>query len=79
MRNTQGWAAEQWRTTLKTKLRGDQLEPNRWRSMVKEQQGTFQEGTDPPFQREDGSVVQTARDKANLLARHFSKKMGISD
>lgn len=79
MRDTQEWAAEQWRATLKAKLRGGQVGTKRWWSLVKEQQGTSREDTVPPLQRGDGSVAQTARDKANLLARHFSEKMNISD
>ena len=79
MRDTQEWASEQWRATLKNKLRGGQVGTKRWWGLVKEQQGASRDDTVPPLQRGDGSVAQTARDKANLLAKHFSDKMCVSD
>ena len=46
---------------------------------VKEKQGVSQGNTIPPLSRSDGSVVQTACDKVNLLAKHFTEKMCMPD
>ena len=79
MRHTQEWASNQWVTSLKRKLRGGQVGSKRWWSLVKEQEGVARETTIPPLHRGDGSVAQSARDKADLLASHFTGKMCIPD
>ena len=79
MRATQEWASQQWVTDLRRKLRGGQVGSKRWWSLVKETQGVSRGSTIPPLHRGDGTIVQCARDKANLLAKHFSDKMCVSN
>ena len=79
MRHTQEWASNQWVTSLKRKLRGGQVGSKRWWSLVKEQEGVSRGTTIPPLHRGDGSVAQSARDKAELLASHFTEKMRVTD
>lgn len=79
MKNTQEWALEQWKNSLKGKLRGGHVGSKRWWSLVKEQQGKSRCTTIPPLLRQDGSVAHSTLDKANLLAQHFSEKMQVSD
>ena len=79
MRETQAWAQERWRESLRGKLRGGQVGTKRWWSLVKEQQGESRATTVPPLLREDGSMTHSAQDKANLLAKHFAGKMCIPD
>ncbi|XP_063881678.1 uncharacterized protein LOC135111930 [Scylla paramamosain] len=75
MRATQGWASNQWVTDLKRKLRGSRVGSKCWWSLVKEQQGVSRGNTIPPLHRDDGTIAQSARDKANLLAKHFTDKI----
>ncbi|XP_045109715.1 uncharacterized protein LOC123503780 [Portunus trituberculatus] len=79
MRATQEWASDQWVTDLKRKLRGGQVGSKRWWSLGKEQQGVSRGNTIPHLHRDDGTIAQSARDKANLLAKHFTDKMCVSD
>ena len=79
MRDTQAWAVEHWKANLRGKLRGGQVGSRQWWGLVKEQQGESRGNTIPSLVREDGSMAHTAQDKANLLAKHFSSKMCISD
>ncbi|KAG0710883.1 hypothetical protein GWK47_021861 [Chionoecetes opilio] len=79
MRTTQEWASEQWKVNLRGQLKRGQVGCKRWWSLVKEQQGEWRGNTVPPLVRGAGSVAQTARDKANLLAMHFTEKMCVSD
>lgn len=79
MRATQGWASNQWVTDLKRKLRGSRVGSKCWWSLVKEQQGVSRGNTIPPLHRDDGTIAQSARDIANLLAKHFTDKMCVSD
>ena len=46
---------------------------------MKEQQGEAKGGTIPSLLQENGSLVHTALDKANLLVKHFIKKMCVPD
>lgn len=79
MRHTQEWASNQWVANLKKKLRGGQVGSKRWWSLVKEQEGVSRGTTIPPLHRGDGSMAHSACDKADLLARHFTDKMRVSD
>ena len=76
---TQEWARDEWKANLRSKLRGGQVGSKRWWSLVKEEQGETRGCSVPALTRPDGSVAQTATDKANLLAAHFAAKMCISN
>ncbi|KAG0692776.1 hypothetical protein GWK47_027749 [Chionoecetes opilio] len=79
MRTTQEWASEQWRVNFRGQLRSGQVGSKRWWSLVNEQQVSRGETLSPPLIRGDSSVAHTARDKANILAMHFTKKMCVPD
>lgn len=79
MNTTQTWAVEQWKANLKSKLRGGQVGCKQWWSLVKDQQGESRGTSIPALHRADGSIAHTARDKADLLAKHFAEKMCIPD
>lgn len=77
MRATQEWASNQWMGSIRRKLRGGQVGTKRWWILVKEQQGVSRVSTIPLLVQSDGSMAQTASDKANLLAKHFTEKMCV--
>lgn len=79
MTATQEWARAEWKANLRSKLRGGQVGSKRWWNLIKEQQGETRGCSVPALTRPDGSVAQTATEKANLLATHFAAKMCISE
>ena len=50
-----------------------------WWRIVKEQQGFSSDDGIPALSKADGSVALSAKEKAELLADHFSKKMQVPD
>lgn len=64
---------------MKTKLSGQSVGSKEWWSGVKQQQGLSADNAIPPLVRPDGSVAMRDKDKAELLAAHFSSKMSVPD
>lgn len=64
---------------MKTKLSGQSVGSKEWWSGVKQQLGLSADNAIPPLVRPDGSVAMRDKDKAELLAAHFSSKMSVPD
>ena len=72
-------AIQRWRDEIKTKLSNQSVSSKDWWSGVKHEQGLVGDNTIPPLTTPDGSVVVRDKDKAEILAAHFSTKMSVPD
>ena len=79
MKRVQKEAIRRWRDTLRHKLSGQNVGSKEWWSSVKQQQGFVSDDTIPPLTAPDGGLAMRNRDKAQLLAAHFSKKMQVPE
>ena len=79
MSQVQKQAIQRWKEEMKTKFSGQSVSSKEWWSGVKQQQGLSADNAIPPLIRPDGSVAMRNRDKAELLAAHFSSKMSVPD
>lgn len=75
MTRTAKWAKERWDADRRRKLSSNQTDPKQWWGLVKEQQGLTPQERIPPLRKPDGDLAITSREKADLLACHFSQKM----
>ncbi|KAK4317989.1 hypothetical protein Pmani_010946 [Petrolisthes manimaculis] len=76
---TQAWAREQWEECLRKKLRGGNVGSKQWWGLVKDAQGEAHESSIPPLIQADGTTVHLTKDKVDLLAQHFARKMTVPD
>ncbi|KAK3857033.1 hypothetical protein Pcinc_036688 [Petrolisthes cinctipes] len=76
---TQAWAREQWEECLRRKLRGGNVGSKQWWGLVKDAQGEAHESSIPPLIQTDGTTVHLTKDKVDLLAQHFARKMTVPD
>ncbi|KAK4318557.1 hypothetical protein Pmani_010466 [Petrolisthes manimaculis] len=76
---TQAWAREQWEECLRRKLRGGNVGSKQWWGLVKDAQGETHESSIPPLIQADGTTVHLTKDKVDLLAQHFARKMTVPD
>ena len=79
MKRVQKWAIKHWQEDLSTKLRGRSVGSKEWWSCVKQQQGFRPDDNIPPLNKPDATVATGSREKAELLASHFSQKMSVED
>lgn len=79
MDQVQKWAIHRWREDLKSKLSGQSVGSKTWWSSIKQHQGLVNDDCIPPLTRPDGTVATRDRDKAQVLAAHFSSKMTVPD
>ena len=70
-------AISRWKSDMATKLSGQSVGRKEWWSGVRQQQGLESDSTIPPLTTPSGGVVTRGRDKAELLASHFSDKMCV--
>ena len=75
MTRTAKWAKARWEADTKRKLSSNQTEPKQWWGLVKKHQGLTPQERIPPLRKPDGDLAITSREKADLLACHFSQKM----
>lgn len=79
MKRVQKEAIRRWKSALKHKLSGQNVGSKEWWSSVKQQQGFVSDDTIPPLTAPDGGLAMRNRDKAQLLAAHFSSKMQVPE
>ena len=79
MKRIQKQSIQRWREELRSKFSGQSVSSKEWWSGVKQQQGLSFNSDIPPLTRPDGSVAVSNKDKAELLATHFSSKMTVPD
>lgn len=79
MTHVQTWAIRHWKEDLKSKLTGQSVGSKTWWSSIKQHQGLAPDDCIPPLTRPDGTVATRDKEKAQLLATHFSAKMTVPD
>jgi len=79
MRQVQQWAQRRWQEDLKAKLSGRSVGSKTWWTTLKQHQGLAPDDDVPPLQKPDGTVATKNKDKAEILASFFSKKMSVPD
>ncbi|KAK4317340.1 hypothetical protein Pmani_011604 [Petrolisthes manimaculis] len=79
MSATSMWAQRRWENDLRSKLCGPGVGSKTWWSLIKERQGNSHHETIPPLTRLDGTTATSSKEKADLLADHFSTKMTVAD
>ena len=73
------WAVGRWEENLRRQLCGPGVGNKTWWSLVKDRQGLSRQDTVPPLTRPDGTVATSSKDKAQLLASLFARKMEVDD
>ncbi|XP_063878077.1 uncharacterized protein LOC135110016 [Scylla paramamosain] len=73
------WAVGRWEEDLRRQLGGLGVGNKTWWSLVKGKQGLNRQDTVPPLTRPDGTVATSSKDKAQLLATLFARKMEVDD